>query len=634
MDAKFVTYEEFGAKGDGFTDDFAAIKRAHDYANENGLSVMARAGAKYYIRDTRIDGTVETVVIKTDTIWEGAEFTIDDRDIDGFTMRDMSARHVFTAASDYEDLKIEDRELLDRLAGIGRETKRIELGLGYPALIIPFNTKDRVYKRKGYGGFEGGYTHEVILLDRDGNVDPETPIMFNYPSIDYINVYRTDIKPITIKGGTVTTRACRVEAMPMGADGKRREMGYFFRGLNIRRSYTTVDGLKHYVTDEFTPKEYVLEDKHSPPYYGFFSGDNATHILFKNCVLTGRRYYHVQGTYDFAAGNVNKIVLDGCTQHNFWVTYDEESDTVAPAGRDDEGAFTSMCWPTLCGKRFKLHWGLGGTNFCKNMEYLNSTLSRFDAHAGLYNGKIINCTVNYMALTGNGEFTVEDTDWYSEGTGPNSASMFHLRADYGSTWEGDIKVKNLNAYVHTEDKSFLFLHSYNNWGYGYQAHMPNISIEGLSLFDIDTCLPLPDDYTLDMLQGSPIYEPAMHLASTANVKPWFPYVDKDGDGLVDGTDIPYDKDKLRENWGGIQRTDISTNLNEVAPPEYIKLTSCKGYTLNVPKTFSKERGIPDINGNENEGFFGSTRFIYGDGEGEYYQGTNHEDTKTFKFFEY
>ena len=32
---KIVSYEDFGAVGDGVTDDFDAIARAHAYANEN-----------------------------------------------------------------------------------------------------------------------------------------------------------------------------------------------------------------------------------------------------------------------------------------------------------------------------------------------------------------------------------------------------------------------------------------------------------------------------------------------------------------------------------------------------------------------------------------------------------------------
>jgi hypothetical protein len=46
---EFVYYERFGAQGDGVTDDFEAICRAHEYANNNGLPVKANSQATYYI---------------------------------------------------------------------------------------------------------------------------------------------------------------------------------------------------------------------------------------------------------------------------------------------------------------------------------------------------------------------------------------------------------------------------------------------------------------------------------------------------------------------------------------------------------------------------------------------------------
>ena len=41
MEKKYVSYEEFGAIGDGKTDDFDAIAKAHEYANENGYEIRA-----------------------------------------------------------------------------------------------------------------------------------------------------------------------------------------------------------------------------------------------------------------------------------------------------------------------------------------------------------------------------------------------------------------------------------------------------------------------------------------------------------------------------------------------------------------------------------------------------------------
>ncbi|MEJ6580174.1 MAG: hypothetical protein QNL33_00795 [Akkermansiaceae bacterium] len=45
--APFVSYRDFGAVGDGKVDDFAALVKAHDHANEKGLPVKADEGATY-----------------------------------------------------------------------------------------------------------------------------------------------------------------------------------------------------------------------------------------------------------------------------------------------------------------------------------------------------------------------------------------------------------------------------------------------------------------------------------------------------------------------------------------------------------------------------------------------------------
>ena len=44
MSEKFVTYLDFGAKGDGVTDDFKAIYEAHEYANKNNFFIFNSYG--------------------------------------------------------------------------------------------------------------------------------------------------------------------------------------------------------------------------------------------------------------------------------------------------------------------------------------------------------------------------------------------------------------------------------------------------------------------------------------------------------------------------------------------------------------------------------------------------------------
>ena len=65
----YVTYEDFGAKLDGTTDDSAAIIACHEYANENGVPVVQHRGkvtCNY------------TVDVKTSCDFSGMEFTVTD----------------------------------------------------------------------------------------------------------------------------------------------------------------------------------------------------------------------------------------------------------------------------------------------------------------------------------------------------------------------------------------------------------------------------------------------------------------------------------------------------------------------------------------------------------------------------
>ncbi len=517
-DKKFVTYEEFGAVGDGVHDDFAAIKRAHDYANENALTVKADGSKTYYICDTVIDGEVQSAIIKNDVEWGSAKFIIDDTDIGYYDGTGRATKHIFRVLSDYEKLVIEEPEVLAPLAGIGEGTTKINLALGYPALLCIYNKNSRVFRRAGgYGKNSevGNDQFEVILVDGEGNVDASTPFMFNYEVVTKIDVARCDIKPITVSGGIFTTKASRVDAM---ADGKCA--GYFSRGISINRSYTTLLGVEHYIEGEITTFEHRDKGIRGPHYYGFFAPVFANEVTLKNCVLTGRRYYYIAGTYDFIAERVNIVRLIGCTQSNFEIK-DEEGNTVY-----------SMAMSPVSGCKY--HWGIGGTNWCKNMEYIDSRLSRFDAHAGLYNGKMINCEINAMELTGKGELLIENTKWYEPS---GNCGFLFLRSDYGSTWEGTLKVKNSTLYLQPGNV-YLTLHVYLNWDFGYKCYYPNIDIEGLKIEGLT--------------EGSEVYfltehssagkEPNMHLPETLTV----PHVYEDG-------------------------TQDMKNFNPIVPPEYVKI---------------------------------------------------------------
>lgn len=640
---KFVTYEEFGAKGDGVTNDFPAIYAAHVYANKEGLPVKANDNATYYIKETwTSDGegkSIDSAPIKTDTDWGNANFIIDDTKIISEPIapnKHLHTTHIFKVLSSYEEKKIDDPEILKRItdSGLNPNSTKVDIDLGYPAMIIPYDSSYMVYRRCGYGLLSyGKEMHEVIVLDKDGNIHPDTKVIFEYKRLDYVLVIRLDIKPITVTGGIFTTLACRQNMVRRDPDGTYScPSPYISRGISVNRSYTTVKNVRHYVKGEVKISEQISDGKVarvSPCYAGFLYSLKANEVTFENCILTGRRCYTrpiyskqrgTGGTYDFRANSTNKIVLKNVVQSNFWVKLDE-NDEITPAKEGEPGAITSMYWIERGGQKIKLHWGIGESDFCKNVEYHGCTMSRFDAHEGLYNGKIIDSTVNYISLTGSGTVTVENTRWFAEGGSEGANALLHLREDYGHMWDGTLIAKNVKAFVYSDPSPSLVYTGYRNWFYGYKTHMPDLEIDGVEFYDINSRLPLEAKSKVRVFSMDVKTEPAIHLDTTINSKPRHEYSDFDGDGKVDNLDMPYDP-QLRPKYANGIMGESNMNLNPVTPPRSIRISGNRQNLLYTVQDTSDYMNLPD------GGLYGKTAFAT---EEECHIGTTEKFNNTIEF---
>ena len=694
QDISVLYYEDFGAKGDGVTDDFQAFYETHKMANQGGQKVMGTAGAEYYLHvsNFRAEGEsgtkTHTITIKTDVDWNGATIIIDDRKMHNYSGGKASVgatKEYYTMAhtavfsikpnEGMTEVTFRDAEVLSKIVsdGLNPYTTHIDFKLdGWDGdlMIIPYNTNHGVYRRRGYGQFNGDSMHEVIVIDKDGNVSSETPIMFDYQNVDYMLVYKLDESTaISVGNGKVITRDSQIDHTV--TEGKFQG-GYVPRGLNVNRSYTTVYNIEHVVTDGFTINQRAYEGLEGPSANGFFVASKANHVTFKNCIMPGRMKYSNSSSYNFSASMVNYIVLDGCVQSNFWVIIDEDDDNkIINSTEYKEGAINSMASVTVNGKTIGLYWGLGGTNYCKNMQYLNSKISRFDAHQGLYHGKIINTEINDMELIGVGELIIEDVQWYSYS---KTTPLLFMRSDYGYTWDGEIKLKDVKAYIHSGQKLVVANHSFVNWYFGYTCAIPSMSIDNLDVYYLNTFQPVDPGYTMTLVN---ITNSKMHLHGVdVGVTSYIPYKDADKDGFVDeplfdinrdgiindeddvdldnngdkfNTDIKYmteeeytaDGSSEKDYQRGVLFSGCTTNVNLTKPPKYVKIINndgvngTGGYVFEVKDTSGV--GISDglwyNTVDSMGGFFGGTTFIYGTGENDYFIGTNDKNgiTNTFKF---
>jgi len=111
---KTVSYKQFGAVGDGKTNDMPAIIKTHEYANENGCKVVAEKGAKYYIGNTE-----KCAVIKTDVDFGDAEFIIDDTAEGVFANRNVA---IFEVHRDYPVISYKAEDLAKNAVKKAKET--------------------------------------------------------------------------------------------------------------------------------------------------------------------------------------------------------------------------------------------------------------------------------------------------------------------------------------------------------------------------------------------------------------------------------------------------------------------------------------------------------------------------------
>ena len=419
----FVTYEEFGAVGDGKADDQQAIAAAHAEANRRNLPVKAGAGKTYYI-----GRGAAVAVIKTDVDFGTANFVIDDRALD-----DLRAP-VFRIAPSRRPFPV------DGVARLARGAASLGVALPSTCLVEVQNGNVRQYIRYGLNQNSGSPQREVFLAGASGAIDPKTPIIWDYPAITRITAHPVDAKTLVVKGGHFTTIANQASS----------NYRYHARGISVNRSNVRIEGIRHDVTGE---------GEHGAPYGGFVAVSYSANVTVTGCTFIAHKTYRTigaagkpvsMGSYDICANNSVNVSCIDCRQ-----TTDIND---------------------------RRYWGLFASNYCKNLLYDKCVFSRFDAHMGVANATVRNSRLGYMGINaiGSGTFLVENTTVYCN-------SFFNLRSDYGSTWNGDFVVRNCTFVPGNGQPivGTLVNGSSTDWhDFGYPCRMPRrIVFDGLTIDD-------------------------------------------------------------------------------------------------------------------------------------------------------
>lgn len=430
QEAGFVRYRDFGAKGDGTTDDAIAIAATHAFANRQNLRVKADDADTYYI-----GGQEQTAIIQTDTDFGSASFTIDD------TAVENRNAPVFEVSSALESFK------LDGIRSLKRNKKRVRVPLPGPCLITVTDSNTKRYIRFGRNQNNGSDQTDIFVVDKNGKLDRNAPIIWDFKQITECTAIPIDEQTLTITGGKFTTIA----------NAEESKYNYYSRNLAIRRSNVIVDGLEHRV---------IGEGEQGAPYGGFINIRDSAYVTVQNTVLTGRKTYSTigsaglpvrMGSYDIVVNRSLNVSFINCRQTN------------------------DINDPT--------YWGIMGSNFSKNLLYDNCTLSRFDAHMGVANATIRNSALGHMGINaiGTGTLTIENSTVHGR-------NLVNLRPDYGSTWQGTLIIRDCRFVPSNGapvQASLIGGYNTTQHDFGYICHMPKkIVIQNLYIDDSNH----PSDY--------------------------------------------------------------------------------------------------------------------------------------------
>jgi len=450
-----VRYSDFGAKGDGKTDDIDAIAATHAFANLFELPVKADEGSTYYI-----GGKNRSAIIQTNTDFGTAAFIFDDTDVQNRNTP------IFLVSSILSPRKLEG------VSSLRKNQEKIDVSLPGTCLVSVTNSNVKRYIRFGANQNSGSPQTDIFIVDKNGKVDMNDPIIWDFDQITNITALPMDETTLTISGGRFTTIANKAES----------KYNYYSRGIAIRRSNVVVDGLEHRITGE---------EDHGAPYNGFINVGDCSNVMVKNTILTGHKTYETigsagvsvsMGTYDISLNKALNVSFVNCRQTNDI--------------KDSK------------------YWGILGSNYCKNLLYDHCTFSRFDAHMGVANATIRNSTLGHQGINaiGCGTFTVENCIIYG-------SSLVNLRSDYGSTWQGKLVIRNcvfVPSGGRTASASLIGGSYSGQHDFGYTCYMPElITIEKLRIDDSNH----PADY-----QGPAIFTNFNPSMTDDSYVEKFPYV--------------------------------------------------------------------------------------------------------------
>lgn len=379
LEQRAVNYRMFGAHGDGEHDDGVQIKLAHQYACKHRVPVINLSG-EFWIKETH------SIPIQTNTNWGNTVFHIDERFNDLRNPRFVVLNDKPTTTLELNDeLK---QALLDRIRPGVQLIPELAEYAGH--LVIVQDNNDRIGIRAGYEGNRGWAREEFFYVEEEGYVIGD--IAWQFKDFTSVTVTPCSSTYLVIEGGGFYVS---------GDSPVAGTKGYHHNGFSIQRSRTIIRG-------QWMGLEPGKRDLSSEPRNGFYTLSRVFDVTLENIrAMPWEKNRQApetpvaHGTYGIGGSRMLNCTFRNITAEAGWVA-----------------------------------WGVLGTNLIKNIHFERCNLNRIDVHFHGWNLYIKDCAIGLkgISVTGGGDLFIDNTTRVG-------SSFVSFRRDYGSTWDGRIRLR-------------------------------------------------------------------------------------------------------------------------------------------------------------------------------------------------
>lgn len=429
INVKSVNYKMFGAKADGENDDGMQIKSAHDYANKYNIPVNNPSGDFWIKRANNIS-------IQTNVQWGNTKFHIDERYNSTTPRFSVRGRQESKAAV----LSSKDKKAV--LEGLkNKDTTIPALARYVNSLAVIVDANDNFGAR--YSGSSQARVRkkrDFFIIEEHGRILGDVLDFNDYTSL---TIYPAETSYLVVEGGVFLLSGHNSELM---------DKGYMHHGIQVTRSRTIIKN--QWVGLESGQKDTAMLARH-----GFYSFLRAFDVQLKNIR---------QIPYEKTRATAETTLSQG--------TYGISCNTVM-----------NTLFSNVTAEGGRVHWGVFGTNYVKNIWIERCYFNRFDIHSFGWNVYIKDSHIGEkgITVTGGGDLRVEN----SSCRGKNFVSF---RPDYGSRWDGDITIKDCRYYAAGNTTDALLRYGsrdrdyHYNIGHGRRITVENVEIDYENKSDSDT----------------------------------------------------------------------------------------------------------------------------------------------------